>query len=158
MTPAGRAIEANMALVRRYMLEILNGRRLDELGEIAATDYLDHAALPGQGPGQAGLRHRIDLLVQALDPRWTILDLVADPTVVVVRWVLHGVHRGALLGLPPTGRVIALAGIDMYRVRDARFAEHWNVVDLSPLVVEGGGDDGLAEALPSGGLELDISG
>jgi predicted ester cyclase len=125
--------ERNEALVRRYKLEILNGRRLAALGEVASDDYLDHAAFPGQAPGLAGFRERLEALIRAFDPRWTILDLVADADTAVVRWALQGIHRDVFLGFAPTGRSIELHGIDMYRIQAGKLAEHWNVVDLSPL-------------------------
>jgi predicted ester cyclase len=125
--------ERNKALVRRYKLVILNGRQLTALDEVATDDYLDHAAFPGQAPGLAGFRERLEQLIGALDPRWTILDLVADTDTAVVRWALQGTHRDVFLGLSPTGRPVELRGIDMYRIRAGKLAEHWNVVDLSPL-------------------------
>ena len=129
----GAQRERNKALVRRYKLEILNGRRLAALGEVAAEDYLDHAAFPGQAPGLAGFRERLEMLIRALDPRWTILDLVADADTAVVRWAMDGIHREDFLGLPATARPVELHGIDVYRISAGRLAEHWNVVDLSPL-------------------------
>jgi predicted ester cyclase len=125
--------EENKALVRRYKLEILNGRRLDALGEVASEDYVDHAAFPGQAPGLGGFRQRLELIVRAFDPQWTMLDTVADADRVVVRWILRGVHRAAFLSFAATGAAIELNGIDMYAVKNGKFVEHWNVVDLSPL-------------------------
>jgi steroid delta-isomerase-like uncharacterized protein len=49
---------------------------------------------------------------------------------VVLRWSLTGTHRGAFLGIPPTGKAVTLRGIDMYRIHDGKIAEHWNVVDM----------------------------
>lgn len=135
--------EQNKRLVRRYKLEVLNGRRIEDLSQVAAQDYLDHAAFPGQAAGLEGFRDRLELLIRAFDPRWTVMDLVADADRAVVRWVLHGIHQGMFLGFAPTGGPIRLDGIDMYRIRDGKLAEHWNVVDLSPLAIPA--------ALPAGG-------
>ncbi len=33
------------------------------------------------------------------------------------------------MGIPATGKAIAVDVIDIVRVRDGRFVEHWNVVD-----------------------------
>jgi predicted ester cyclase len=38
------------------------------------------------------------------------------------------------MGIPPTGRNYAFAGIDVHRLRDGRMAEHWHVVDLFGLL------------------------
>jgi steroid delta-isomerase-like uncharacterized protein len=129
-TSTATSIEANKALLRRYKVDLLNSRDVDALGEVAAVDYLDHAAFPGQAPGLVGLKQRIATLIQALDPVWTIHDVVADRDIVVLRWSHTGTHVGDFLGIPATGRKFVSRGIDMYRVRDGLMSEHWNVVDM----------------------------
>lgn len=122
-------VHANVAVVRRYKTEILNSRDIDALGEVAAVDYIDHAAFPGQAPGLEGLRQRASLLFRSLDPHWTIDDVVAGRDMVVLRWHLTGRHLADYLGMPATGQTCVIRGIDMYRVRSGRMCEHWNVVD-----------------------------
>ena len=120
---------SDIAVVRRYKTEILNSRDIDALAEVAAVDYVDHAAFPGQRPGLEGLRQRASLLFRSLDPHWTIDDVVAGRDMVVLRWHLTGRHVGDYLGMPATGATCVIRGIDMYRVRSGRMCEHWNVVD-----------------------------
>lgn len=121
---------ANKAIVRLYKVDILNSRDVDALDDVVALDYLDHAAFPGQVPGREGLKQRVTILVNALDPQWTIHDTIADRDLVVVRWSLAGTHRGEFLGIPPTGKSLTMNGIDTYRIEDGKMAEHWNVVDM----------------------------
>lgn len=123
-------LDMNKRLLRRYKTGILNDRDLAALEEVAAVDYLDHAAFPGQAPGLAGLKQRATTLWQALDPHWVIDDVVAENDMVVLRWHLSGRHVGDFAGLAATGKPCVIRGIDMYRVRDGKMAEHWNVVDL----------------------------
>lgn len=131
-------LEANKKLLRRYKTEILNNRDLAALEEVAAVDYLDHAAFPGQAPGLEGLQRRAALLFEALDPHWTIDDIVAENDIVVLRWHHVGRHIGDFLGYPATGKPFTMRGIDMYRVRDGRMCEHWNVVDMLGFLTEVG--------------------
>ena len=121
---------ANKALLRRYKQDILNSRDISALDQVAAGDYLDHAAFPGQAPGLEGLKRRAADLFRALDPIWTIHDIIAEGDIVVLRWSHAGTHIGEFLGIPPTGKTFTLRGIDIYRVRDRKIAEHWNVVDM----------------------------
>jgi steroid delta-isomerase-like uncharacterized protein len=124
------AVEANKAIVRRYKVGILNSRDVDALDEIVAVDYLDHAAFPTQAPGLEGLKQRVATLIKALDPFWTIHDMIAERDIVVIRWSHVGTHRGEFLGIPPTGRQFTFKGIDIYRLHDGMMAEHWNAVDM----------------------------
>lgn len=122
-------LAANRALLLRYKVGILNSRDVDALDEVAAADYLDHAAFPGQPIGLAGLKQRVSLLFEALDPTWTVHDTIAEGDIVVLRWSLTGIHRGEFFGIPATGRRFVMRGLDVYRVEDGRMCEHWNVVD-----------------------------
>jgi steroid delta-isomerase-like uncharacterized protein len=132
-------LEANKNIVRRYKVGILNSRDLDALEEVAANDYLDHAAFPGQTPGLEGLKQRVATLWEALDPLWTIDDIIAEGDMVVIRWHHTGTHKGTFLGVRATGRSFINRGIDIYRVREDKMAEHWNVVDAYGFLVQVGG-------------------
>lgn len=122
--------QANKELLRRYKVCILNDRDVGALDQVAAADYVDHAAFPGQAPGLEGLKQRAAILFQALDPQWTIHDAIAEGDTVVLRWSLAGTHRSAFLGIPPSGKPITLRGIDVYRIQEGKITEHWNVVDI----------------------------
>jgi steroid delta-isomerase-like uncharacterized protein len=122
-------LAANRALLLRYKVGILNSRDVDALDEVAAVDYLDHAAFPGQPPGLAGLKQRVSLLFEALDPTWTVHDTIAEGDIVVLRWSFTGIHREEFFGIPATGRSFVMRGLDVYRVEDGQMCEHWNVVD-----------------------------
>ena len=61
-------------------------------------------------------------------------DMLADGDKVVTRKTFHGTHTGEFMGLPPTGNAISGDVIDIVRVRDGRFVEHWNVLDTLALM------------------------
>ena len=121
--------EENKRVVRRFYDEVLNGKKVAVLDEIAIVDYEEHDMLPGQGTGLSGLRERVTILDQALDPRFTIEDIIAESDRVVVRWTNSGTHVGEFFGAPATGKTFTIAGIDIYRLEDGKMAEHWHVVD-----------------------------
>ena len=70
------------------------------------------------------------MLIDALDPHFSIEDMIAEGDRVAVRWTNSGKHVGPFLGAPPTNRPFSIAGIDIYRLEDAKLAEHWHVVDV----------------------------
>jgi predicted ester cyclase len=45
---------------------------------------------------------------------------------VVGRFVYRGTQSGELMGLPATGRKIEMRSIDIWRVADGMFVEHWD--------------------------------
>jgi predicted ester cyclase len=122
--------EANKSLVRRYYDEVLNGRDLGILDEIAVADYDEHSPFPGQPNGLEGLKARAGALLAAFEPYvFTLQHVVAEGDLVVVRWMNTATHSGSFMGIPPTGRVMTISGIDVHKVRDGKMAEHWHVVE-----------------------------
>jgi predicted ester cyclase len=123
-------VEKNKDIARRIYEEVINKRDLDLLGELVRPDYIEHDPLPGQGEGLDGIRGRYSMLIEGLDPHFTIEDMIAEGDRVVVRWTNSGTNVGEFLGAPATNLPFTTAGIDIYRVEGAKLAEHWHVVDV----------------------------
>jgi predicted ester cyclase len=68
------------------------------------------------------------------DFRAEIHDMLVDGDKVVTRKTFHGTHEGELMGVPGTGRSVAVPVLDIVRYRDGQIVEHWNVVDQVPLL------------------------
>lgn len=68
------------------------------------------------------------------DLQETIEDLLAEGDRVAYRVTLRGTHLGELLGIPATGRTIAVAGIVIDRIADGKIVEEWNQSDLLGLM------------------------
>lgn len=116
--------EENKQLVRRFMEGALN---LDAVDKFAAPDMIDHSR---GGAGREGLRQALGLVAAAF-PDWqtTIEDLIAEGDKVVLRGVGHGTHRGAFMGIAPTGKQVAVPGIHIMRIADGKIVEHWAQAD-----------------------------
>ena len=127
-------MEQNKDIARRIYEEVINKRDLDVLEEVVRPDYIEHDPLPGQREGLDGIRDRYRMLIEGLDPHFTIEDVIAEGDRVVVRWTNAGIHSGEFLGIPATGRPFEFAGIDIYRIENDRMAEHWHVVDQLTLL------------------------
>jgi predicted ester cyclase len=84
--------EDNKRLVRR-VVEVVNERNLDALGEVAAGEFATVAkrwVRPFRGSFP--------------DFRMRILDLIAERDTVVAHLKCSGTHEGDWLGVAPTGR------------------------------------------------------
>jgi predicted ester cyclase len=125
MTP-----ECNRTTILMFFSEVMGAGNLDLLDELAVEDYEDHVALPGQGHGRDGLKHRVARIRAAFQPRQRLHDVIVDSDLVAVRWTLSGVHFAEFLSLPPTGKPVEFDGVDMYLMHEGRMAAHWNVVDM----------------------------
>lgn len=122
-------------LIRRYYEDVFNQRHPDLVDELAVDDYVEHDPFPGQGNGRVDLKARVRVILDAMNPlRFTLQDIVADGDRIAVRWTQTATQTGPFMGMPPTGRTVTFAGIDIHRLRDGRMAEHWHVIDMYALL------------------------
>jgi len=123
--------EENKAIVRRWFAETDNGN-LAIVEELCAPDYVDHnPPLPGMPAGNQGVRQANVTLREAFpDTVHVIQDQIAEGDTVVTRLLGRGTFRGAILGLPPNGKVIEIAGISVHRLAGGKLVEHWAQADL----------------------------
>jgi predicted ester cyclase len=128
MTPM--TLERNRISILTFFREVIGAGDLALLDDLVVDDYEDHVALPGQGRGRQGLKHRVAKIRAAFQPRHKLHEVIVDGDRVAVRWTLSGVHSGEFLGLPPTNKPVEFDGVDIYAMRDGRMAAHWNVVDM----------------------------
>ena len=72
------------------------------------------------------------------DGRIELLHTFSAGDDLVTRFVMRGRHDGEFLGVPATGRDIALEGITIMRFRDGRVVERWSQADMLGLLVQFG--------------------
>jgi predicted ester cyclase len=86
---------------------------------------------PAVAPGRAGLiaimGHWFDTLC---DTRVTVEDAFAVGDRVVGRYTYRARHTGAFAGVPASGADITLRSIDIWRVENDLFVEHWDELNL----------------------------
>lgn len=127
--------EENKTTMRRFIEVIFNEKRVDRAAEFVAPDYLDHSALPDQGPGLEGATQRWAMFTAAIpDMRITIEDVLAEGNKVVVRYSVEGSHRGEMMGIPPTEKCFRISGINITRMAEGKLAEHWEQMDTLGLL------------------------
>jgi predicted ester cyclase len=59
----------------------------------------------------------------------TINDQIAEGDKVVTRWTATGTHKGALMGIAPTGKHTTVTGIAIERYQGGKVVEAWQSGD-----------------------------
>ena len=114
-------------LVQRFFDEVINQRNLAALGQFVSPNAVNHtvpAGLP-QDPSQFLGLH----LGAFPDMKATVEDLLVDGDKVIARVSYRGTHQGAFMGIPPTGKPIAVMGINIFRIANGQLVEHWGLAD-----------------------------
>ena len=142
--------ETNKAVMRRFVEFINTGseKLADELISPNAIFHVPGRAEPMRGP--AGYLAIIGMMRGGFpDIQWTLEEMIAENDKVAARFTMRGTHRGIFLGVPPTGKTIAVQAMNFYRLAAAQFVEERGQPDLLGLLQQIGAVPTPA-AIPAG--------
>jgi predicted ester cyclase/catechol 2,3-dioxygenase-like lactoylglutathione lyase family enzyme len=129
------------AVVSRW-LEAWRGGDASLLDELHAPDFVDHAP-SGRAPDHEGFKEGLRALYAAFPDFLAVAEEIlvapdASPNAVkaTLRWSASATHRGAFLGIAPTGRTIRFRGIEIVTLREGRIAARWGEWDGLDLLAQ----------------------
>ena len=114
MTP-----DTNKALIERYFAALRKDKNSAMDNFVAEEELKQHVAMyDASFPGY-----------------WLeAQDIIAERDLVSIRGVMHGVHNGTLMNLPPTGKQVIVPFFIIYRIADDKIVQHWMLVDMPSLM------------------------
>lgn len=122
-------IDANKALIRRFVDEIFVQRQSKAVDELLSDDFVSHT-WRSTGDGKGDLRRAIERLSEVLaDVRLTVEDMIAEGDRVAVRLTAQATQVGPFMGLLPSGKSYSISEIHIFRVRGGKVNEHWHQYD-----------------------------
>lgn len=129
-------LSRNKAVVARFNRDVIERGDVAAFDEIVAADFVNRTAAAGASPDRVGMLAMLkDVLRPAFaDLRVEIHDQVAEGDKVTTRKTIHGTHTGWLQDIEPTGMSVAIQVIDIVRLRDGLYVEHWGINTL-PVVM-----------------------
>lgn len=127
--------EDNKAVVRRFVEELWNARRLEVADEIFAAEGVTHQLHSGTEPTPAPRgpetmkRHVAEWLDSFPDLTFTVEQMLAEGDLVTTRILMRGTHAREWFGVAPTGREISLRMFVVHRLDRGRIVEDWVLVE-----------------------------
>jgi steroid delta-isomerase-like uncharacterized protein len=128
------SLEQNKTIVRQVYEEVNDKVRYDLLDELMTDDFVIHTPMPVPAPGRDGFRQLLAYLRGGFPIQHTAIhQLIAEGDLVVAHHTHHVTHSGEFMGMPPTGKEIAVQGIEIFRLADGRIVEMWHQDDMLSL-------------------------
>ena len=135
--PGDAAAGASAALLDRYVAAV-NAHDTSSFPELFTDTYIQHS---GRSP--SGLAAQIEnfrrIMTTMPDVRMRIEDRIIAGDRVVARTTYSATHTQTIRGVPPTGKAFSFRTIDIWRVENGKFAEHWDLTDAGDVIRQLGG-------------------
>ena len=142
-------------IIKRFVEELWNARRLDVVDQIFSEDCVTHqlhsgvSAAPAHRGPQEMKEHVSGWLMSFPDLRFNIEQMIAERDRVVSQLVMEGTHQGTWMGISPTGKRLQIRMITIHRIANGKIAEDWVLVESIGLFQQLGAVPDTAELIRS---------
>ena len=82
---------------------------------------------PGPAGVKAFFRHYLDAFP---DTKVVMDDVIEEGDRISARFTYSGTFREPFMGYRPNGAAVQMRSIDIWRVKDGKFVEHWDELNL----------------------------
>lgn len=130
--------EKNKAVVRRFNQEVISEGNLESFKELIDEQFVNRSAPEGMHNGPDGMLYFFNEILRPAMPdvHVTIHQQVAEGDLVTTRKTISGTHTGTLLGIQATRRAVNIDVIDIVRVKDGKYFEHWGITSLPEVLAQ----------------------
>lgn len=129
----------NVFLLREFIQEVWNEKRLDRISRYVAEDYtvfLDNAD-PWEGKTlmHEEFKTRLHYSFNSFsDIHFEITSSIEDGNTVAINWVMTGMNDGKIGDIQPTHKRIQAEGITLYHFRNGKICGHSQVFDRAAIM------------------------
>ncbi|MBX3240073.1 MAG: ester cyclase [Chitinophagaceae bacterium] len=122
----------NVALVKRFVNEVINDGNIDLIDSIWAENMQWHCAGLPDTKGRQAYKLQMEAAVNGAfeNMHLDIIDVVADNDKVVLYFTNSGKNVREFLGHHPTGKFAKWQGVGIYRIENGQIAEAWFIEDF----------------------------
>ena len=121
------------AIVRRFVQEIFNARKIEEAKNFVTPDIIYH----GVAEEIRGLERFKQWVGEDLsafsDMQVTILDDFGEQNKVAIRWILKATHEKDFAGVSASHKKIEIDGTDIFHFEKDKIKEAWTTFNMPEL-------------------------
>ncbi|NOT75507.1 MAG: ester cyclase [Cyclobacteriaceae bacterium] len=132
------SIQEKKEIVIRFNKEVIEKGSMSSFNQLVSEKVINHSAPPGTPQGPESMIYFLFHMLRAGFPdlKVEILDQVAEGDLVTTRKKIHATHLGEFFGIAPTRKPVVIDIIDIIRIKDGKYAEHWGISNISDVVAE----------------------
>ena len=125
-------LEENRSLIYKWLEAWINNDVV-QIEHLFAQDY----TVNGIWIGVEGVKQAVQFLHTVFsDISAEANEIVAEGDKVVLRWTVRGKQQGDFMGVPPTGKIVELQGINIYHIADAKIRANYEQTNILQVVQE----------------------
>jgi steroid delta-isomerase-like uncharacterized protein len=135
--------EENMEVLRK-IIQAFNDRDLAVAPTLVTSGFVRHdlASAFVDVRGREEVVDFMQIILKALpDVHVAIEDLFATEDRAAMRVTVSGTHQGEFQNIAPTGKKVKFSTFNLYRFKEGKLAEFWQLIDVANFLRQIGGLD-----------------
>lgn len=126
------SMQANKEVVRRFNAEVIAGGNRLVFDALIGAGFVNRSAPPGAPDDKESMWNTFQTVLRPALAQLSVAihDQIAEDDKVTTRKTITGIHTGTFMGIGATGRTVSIDVIDIVRIVDGRYAEHWGINTL----------------------------
>ncbi len=131
-------LEQNKEIVRRFNKEYIEQGNINTFEELIADDVINHSAPAGMPAGKESFSNFLNGILRTGFPdlKVEILEQLAERDLVTTRKKITATHTGEIFSIPPSHKKVEINIIDIIKLRDGKYIEHWGKSNFSDVISE----------------------
>jgi steroid delta-isomerase-like uncharacterized protein len=135
----GGEVWANERVVETFLHEVIDDHDGAATADLVTPDVSWNGGTLGVVSGSADVTGLFTSIVTALpDLHSTVYDVIGQGDQVVVRQVMSGTQKGAIIGIPASGRTVTWNAIEIFVLRDGKISQIWAGDDWTAILNDTG--------------------
>ena len=127
--------EQNKEVVLRFNKEFMQQYNVAVLNDIVADDFTNHTAAGNFRKDKQGLIDFVGMMHKGFSEfAIEIFEQVAENDLVATRKIIRAKHTGEIMGKQATNKDVEFNVIDMVRLRDGKYIDHWGRNDVMQVI------------------------
>jgi len=118
------------------LIEAFDKGDINALDTLLTDDVVDHQldTMYIKKMGKEGVKEMFKAFDRAVSSKLTTVHSIAvtGDTVMVFATTV-GTWVDSMMGMPPTNNEIKFPGVDIFRMKDGKIAEHWGFIDIQAM-------------------------
>jgi len=128
--------EQNKQIVIRFNKECIEQGISQSFEDLLSGQVINHSAPAGMPNGKESFYYFLNSILRKGFPdlKVEILEQVAERDLVTTRKKIKATHTGEIFDIPPSNKKVEINVIDIIRLRDGKYVEHWGQSNFDEVV------------------------
>jgi steroid delta-isomerase-like uncharacterized protein len=100
------------------------------------ADFIYHNMSGGDMSREKAMQENAASIASFPDIKYSIDDIIAEGEKTAIRFTMQATHKGPFMGIPATGKLVVVKGVEVDKIVDGKIVETWDFLDTLGMITQ----------------------